>query len=212
MRVRQFRVPYEKHTDYPFLIRRPDRERDLIFIHIPKTGGTSIRAALDFPEPQPEKRIRKHYVAAEIKRFLPADIWDNAYKFAFVRNPWERLVSQYWYRIRQGATEAHHDRLQGFRIWVMENIPPQSSINLEPQWLWVTDGQDGILVDRIFRFDKMQDEFERLRKEADLPEVELPHLNVNARKDNYRDYYDDALRIHVANYYQQDIEHFNFTY
>ena len=60
-----------------------------IFIHIQKTGGESVTAALGGPKNSPDK----HWLANELKAVTELDIWDNYFRFALVRNPWARLVS-----------------------------------------------------------------------------------------------------------------------
>jgi len=60
-----------------------------IFVHIQKTGGESIRAALGLPRYEP----RKHRSARELRELYTPEEWASALKFAIVRNPWDRLVS-----------------------------------------------------------------------------------------------------------------------
>lgn len=70
-------------NEWPFFIK--GRE-DIIFIHIVKTAGTSIRHSLGFHPPQKEI-VRKHNDAATIISKIGQEKWDNAYKFTFIRNP-----------------------------------------------------------------------------------------------------------------------------
>ena len=63
--------------------------RDFTFVHIQKTGGTSIRVALGLPKVPPGK----HWSAARHRAALGREEWERRFTFAFVRNPWDRLVS-----------------------------------------------------------------------------------------------------------------------
>lgn len=84
-------------------------DEQILFVHNPRTSGTSIRRALlrgtdpnhelQFPAALPD--MGKHAFPYQIKkkmqtsRFIPADTWDNVFKFSIVRNPWDRMVSLY---------------------------------------------------------------------------------------------------------------------
>ena len=68
-------------------------EHKFIFVQINKTGGTSVRHAL-LPE---SGRENVHQFAQFYKKHCPK-VFDKYFKFAFVRNPWDRVVSQYEFR------------------------------------------------------------------------------------------------------------------
>ena len=66
-----------------------------IFIHIIKTAGTSIRESLGNDKEQIE--FSCHSSAKSIKKRALEATWENYFKFSFVRNPWDKMVSQWWY-------------------------------------------------------------------------------------------------------------------
>jgi|SRR5215468_8444806 len=73
-----------------------DRHR-FIFVHINKTGGTSIEKVFE-PDADQTNVAFKHARAAFYRREFPEQFRDY-FKFAFVRNPWDWLVSRYhWSR------------------------------------------------------------------------------------------------------------------
>lgn len=98
--------------------------RDCIFIHIGKTGGSSIRvylAAAAFHNPG--WRIHKehrHLKASDVREKLGAEIFDSAIKFAVVRHPVDRYISACrqcrtdandsgtWHKIRAGEHPANN--------------------------------------------------------------------------------------------------------
>lgn len=74
-------------------------EKKFIFIHIQKTAGSSLARLLKSQAPDIRPFLGQHDHALWAKRHLGSE-WQKYYKFAFVRNPWDRLVS--WYQmIRQ---------------------------------------------------------------------------------------------------------------
>src|ERR1700676_1205404 len=60
-----------------------------IFIHVQKTGGNAVRSALGMSV----NDAHKHLFARELRGIYGGAAWDSRFKFAFVRNPWDRLVS-----------------------------------------------------------------------------------------------------------------------
>jgi chondroitin 4-sulfotransferase 11 len=74
-------------------------EKKFLFIHIQKTAGSSLARLLKSQAPDTRPFLGQHDHALWAKKHL-ASQWNEYYKFAFVRNPWDRLVS--WYEmIRQ---------------------------------------------------------------------------------------------------------------
>src|SRR5258708_8913369 len=73
-------------------------DRKLLFVHIQKTGGSSLTQVLKQHVPDLEEIGGTHDHAGWMRETL-ADKWPHLFKFAFVRNPWDRLVS--WYSMIQ---------------------------------------------------------------------------------------------------------------
>lgn len=79
----------------------PPRNRDYVFIHIPKCGGRSIRWALGKSTGAAANRVDHADVRDQIAR-MGRDNWDRLYTFAAVRDPYERLVSCYAWTQERG--------------------------------------------------------------------------------------------------------------
>ena len=74
-----------------------NHKHKFIFIHIPKNAGTSIRNSFQI-EGYDKKVVNKpypHNSCSEIKTYCGDTVWETFYKFAVIRNPYERLVSYY---------------------------------------------------------------------------------------------------------------------
>lgn len=188
---------------------RKGKNKDFIFIHINKTGGTSIISIIG-------KSFRKHLTAKEIIGYKGQQKWDNAYKFTVVRNPWDRVVSQYKFRSKTNKSKMKVNPIP-FNDWVkkvfQENDPfyfgkrPQMYI---PQVEWLKNHDGKIDVDRIIRFENLDKEFKDV---ADYIGVnnKLPHLN-STEQVNYRDFYDEKTKAIVSSWFKEDIETFGYKY
>ena len=180
------------------------RERYLqnyLFIHINKTGGRSIETALGC--------VYEHKTARQKRREVGAAVWDEKFTFAFVRNPWDRVVSQYFYRrqTEQGAEDL------SFEDWVRRVYAEQDpqlrsrEVLFLPQSDWVTDENGDYLVDFVGRFERFEEDFQHVCDRIGVAKS-LPHKNKSSRGD-YRAYYTDETAGIVARYFAEDIDRFD---
>ena len=120
---------------------------EYIFVHINKTGGTSIAKAIGLPK-------KNHLTAKEIIDIVGQTKWDKAFKFTFVRNPWAKVVSHYLYRIKTNQTSMS-DKNISFSDWVkvtygeckdplFYDIPKM----FQPQVEWLINKHGKIDIDR----------------------------------------------------------------
>ena len=182
-----------------------------IYIHIPKTGGYSVCKALNKP--------------LEIgHRFLedyPKENTANYFKFAFVRNPWDRFVSAYFY-LKEGGRNLGHDRhgqqivnrFSDFRSFVANFHSVKKdfkSLHFLPQVNWTHDKQGNMQLDFVGRYENFQDDFNKVCKILDIPNLKIPHWNVSAHNE-YRQYYDKITERIIAEEYSQDIEWFDYSF
>lgn len=185
---------------------------NLVFVHIPKTAGGAIEELLrPFKAPGRKTPLRRllryvpvrqdpmrayipgHSTAAWHRRTLGAGIYDNATSFAVVRNPYERLVSEYEY-VRQNPKHHRHEKAQrlDFNSYLRSNTNRLSQMG----FIEAPDGS-GIMVDRIIRFEALHDELNDLLSDAGA-NVALPtggRLNSSEKKplDHYLT--DENVRI-----------------
>ena len=177
------------------------------FIHISKTAGTSITRALNIPF--------EHLTSEEKKQEVGQCEWSRRYTFAVVRNPWDRAVSEYHYRIKTGQEGMDHLNLS-FKSWLrlvyVEKHPDfyTSEKFFMPQAEWVTDERGKLQVDRILRFEDLENEFKELCR--DLAEkAHLPKVNMTKRS-HYQDYYDDETIEIIRDTMAQDIDLFGYEF
>ena len=178
-----------------------------IFIHINKTGGSSIEKALNIP---PE-----HLTALEKIEELGRKNWERRFSFTVIRNPWDKVVSHYHYRVQINNIDLSV-RPIGFKEWVKRTYGIQDVFYYDnpkmfmPQSDWITDHNGRVLVDFVCRFENLDDDFsyvcEKLRKSTNLPHIKA------SKRGKYGNYYDEETIEIVARWFSKDIERFGYCF
>lgn len=194
-----------------------DYEKELIALAIPKTGSISLHFSLGFTViPEPDEY---HASLKTIIKQHPET--ENYYKFAFVRNPWDRFHSLYkdftLKRIYQYSGKIRHNKplfsefknFNDFCINIkesewMNNVFLQSQTEITEY-----KGQQG--CDFIGRFENLHNDFERLTKALNI-KATLNIMNKGVYKETYREYYSTEAQKAVEKLYQKDIDQFKYTF
>ena len=197
-----------------------------IFAAIPKTGTHSVRRALrvhmapedleqvglfvqrSLPMPDLARIGHGHITLAQVRPFLPTGDFDTFFKFAFVRNPFDRFVSYCSFITRELG---HFDRdPQKVMRYFLAN-PPMDHILFRPQHEFVTDAEGSLLTDYVGRVEQMQQSYDEICARIGIPSAALDQVNSSRRKD-YRGYYDPALIDGVAKLYARDLILFGYEF
>jgi hypothetical protein len=202
-----------------------------LYVHIAKTGGTSVRAALNklrWRDPLyyltfPAHKIsamtghklglkfprHSHIIAA--KEMLPAEYFDSLFKLAVVRNPWDLQVSSFHHihRERPEVMNGITDFNEFMRYKLDPDRPYQyhidTSLSLQSDYL--IDLHGNICVDFIAKYEQLQEDFNYICEQLKLPKIVLPHQRHAASRDpNYRTYYDDDVIEAVARHFAADAD------
>jgi chondroitin 4-sulfotransferase 11 len=183
-----------------------------IFIHIPKTAGTSVALALF-------GKGSRHVPLFEYER---ANGWKfkRYFKFAFVRNPWDRLVSSYFFLKRGGLNEMDKrwadENLSGFddfdsfvRGWITEdNIG--TWLHFLPQHHFICDDMLNIKVDFVGRVESMEADFAYVAKRLGCMRP-ITTANKGTHR-HYSEYYSPETRDIVGQVYRNDIRLFGYRF
>ena len=210
-----------------------------IFICIPKTGTTAVsrslskyciknfsdgRGGLGYGE---DRDPRKHFTYSEYLHLRLANtekIDEDYFSFAFVRNPFDRLVSQFhftglgWWRTNESHLKSGLEFC--FKNYVKhivaQDLPfschtyrARMSNQPDEDWSQLQFVDEG--VDFIGRFENLQVDFNVICDRIGIPRQNLPHINRTKHKP-YAAYYDDETRELVAAKYAKDIEHFGYKF
>jgi len=197
---------------------------EFAFIHIPKTAGRSIEKALgELPErPFAGRRATRafpHTKGVELKRMTGEDVWERYFSFAFVRNPWDLMVSSYhWWLHKAGKFENRRAQqravlgLGSFEAFMhskfgrlMINECPGSMLD------WVQDETGALMVDFLGRFETLDRDWSTICQRLGAPYRPLPHENRIARAP-YREFYNEETRAIVAERFHKEIELFGYEF
>lgn len=188
-----------------------------VFIHIPRTAGTSISRHI---HPQASRMYLAHATASFVKYQLdmtgPA-VWDKLFTFAFVRNPWERLVSWYLFyrRHRKGRKVLpFHDFIQRDSM-IMGSFAHNgwTDTNLWSQAIFLTDNatpSGNIMVDFVGKYENIDEDFAYICSKLELPMHIRKKNNVAAY--NYKDYYTDEDAARVEKLCAWEIKQFGYKF
>lgn len=185
-----------------------------IFIHVNKTGGTSVSIALRPWEFLPAI-AGDHDPAIEIcNQMLKKElIFSEFWSFSIVRNPWDRMVSSYYYRQQLlEKTNKHFIPLDlSFSDWMTHKVL-QDPCNYEwiNQSLMLVDKNGKIMVDDIFFFENLEEAWKRITDRLGL-KVFLSKANKTERED-FRTYYTDETAQIVADRFADDIKLFGYKF
>jgi len=179
-----------------------------IFIHIPKTAGTSLVQSI-YGDVSAEGHRNIEFYKNIFSNELP-----NFFKFCFVRNPYDRLYSSYKFLQKGGMNkndaksfDTHLKQYADFEDFVLNGLTKallKEIIHFIPQTHFICNGKGLVLVDFIGKFENLKQDIGKLEKKLDL-EIILPHLNSN-KKENYLSIYTDEMLEKVKEFYENDFK------
>ena len=186
-----------------------------IFVHIPKVAGVSINKALF------GNLGGGHRAILDYSLIFGKNEFKSYYKFTFVRNPWDRLLSAYLF-LKEGGlhkndanwSEKELSGLSNFdefvKNWV-NKINIEKGIHFKPQYKFITiNGK--IAVDDVYKVENINLDFEKICGKLNV-QNRLQFLNkTKSKTKNYRNYYNDETKKIVEKVYKKDIKLFNYQF
>ena len=203
-----------------------------IFFKTRKTAGTSLQIALSefcgdddiitgshkFYGKETEKHFsginmdkfwtdHPHPELAQTKKFLGEKIWNSYFKFAFVRNPYEIVVSRYFWE-RRGKLKIDDCSKENFKLWVKNELNNKSYDLLHPY-----TATNNIELDFIGRYENLQEDVDYICNILKLPKLTLGKNKAGYRdKNHYTEYYDDEIKNIVKSFFNKDLKLFNYSF
>ena len=206
-------------------------QKKFLFIHIPKTGGNSLQNILkDSSEDQlvghpPDENgvlqrfqvrneqynLGKHATLSQYK-----EVFSSLYKFAVLRNPWDRMISYYfsphrgvqvWNRysfleLVNEVQPAHHFTCCKRRprpLLILENLCKEAGIRFP-----FSRKRIDTEIDFLIRFEDLDKGFQKVCERLAIPYIPLPRAN-RSRHEHYSVYYDEETRQAVGQKFRAEI-------
>ncbi len=192
-----------------------------IFIAIPKTATHAIRFALRphmaeedleqvglfvnkrMPFEALEKIQHGHITAQEIRPLLGEEIWESYFKFAIVRNPFDRFVSYCAFVNANNPKFAENPMPYFYNALV--NKQTHKHILFQPQSSFIADQKGKILIDYVGKYETLQESYNIVCDRLKLPHTALEVVNTSSHKP-YKEYYNEELVEMVGKHFRIDLE------
>ena len=173
--------------------------KNYLFIHIPKTGGSSIKRMLEptltirdvllggtpFGEAiathyLQKYGIGKHATAVQLKKELGKDQYNAMYSFSIVRNPYFRTLSIFLF-LKQWKKGPYHNEIR--LIKTLSQFLKSSVIEKDPiarpQATWITDDNQHLLIDEIYKLEELSHNIQKLWGVLKLEREKIPIVKIN---------------------------------
>ena len=179
-----------------------NHEHKFLFIHIPRTSGSSIESQFIFD------KNTKHWILNDWKKYLEPEIFDSYFKFSFVRNPWDFIISKY---MSPAFSCVGKKSGQSLRYFLKHYKTPKNE-----HGEFFHDYFKPEQMDFIGRFENRENDLNYISKKIGLNIDKRIHIRKiqmqDKNKKHYTYYYDEETKQIVAARYAQDIEYFGYKF
>jgi hypothetical protein len=119
---------------------------------------------------------RNHLPGPRIRQMVGRDVWDSYYKFCVERDPFDKIVSGYYWSMSERERKSQP-------VMTLDEFVYSEHAHDYSDWDRYADNPYRPIVDRILRFDHLQPELDEVCARLGLPVLELPRLKGTQRKD-----------------------------
>ncbi len=205
--------------------------KKFIFFHLYKCGGNSLRQVLNKVDTHSIEWGGVHGLPDDVRtHYLREDklnVFDDFYIFTFIRNPYDFMVSTYFYGKSNPNHFMHNDILNNnmtmtefipYYMKIRENhlsssIRPFGSNKVVTIKDWLHDNNGNEIMDYVGKLETMQSDVKKIFKTLNLPLSQVPVVNVNGNRDkNYRKYYNGTSKNMIDQYFAWELEKFKYLF
>ena len=193
---------------------------NFIFIHVYKCGGMSIRKA--FAGHNTVETGKSHCTISQLAKELDesgrAELISSRYKFAFVRNPFDWMVSLYEFCKKHEGHELHEKTKHGFSEFLLKYVTEDLDHTVTPNGLITTltgflYSNGKCMVDFVGRLENFNHDFIKVLQATGITIDEIPYENKRDNKaEGYRKYYGHEDKMLVEKYFYNDLECFQYQF
>lgn len=189
-------------------------DKRAIFLHVPKTAGTFVKDLFRirrFDDPGPDVRPSpQHLTCEQLRQRIGDKKYDHYYKFTFIRNPWARILSSYYWRTTLPRKREAPPFIEFIEL-VARTVPERNYYALEFGEHFIPQTEYSRDVDEVFRFEEIEVGIHAL---AERFKVKVGRLAAREPKpsDRYWKFYDERSRRLLGETYAEEIEQFGFTF
>jgi hypothetical protein len=208
-------------------VRVSDQHR-LLFVHVQKTGGNTVRSVFNSAAPDARNPLGDLPKHAHLGGILRAEPGLAAYDvFGFVRNPWARMVS-WWSMIQDAKTNAEAGnagavaRLRTNRFMRLVATTYETfddfAIRGPAEFPRLRTPQLRYLVtparraDFIGRTEHLATDLPAAFARVGVVIEEVPQANASSARPPYQEFYSEAARRHIADVYAEDVTEFGYAF
>ena len=188
----------------------------VLFVHIEKTAGSSIHKAL-YKSRLPSTKIpdtwngstiiNYHRPAAHYQKTLGSN-FDKHFKFSFVRNPWTKVVS-HWFYIKR--FHRFNKEIRTFDDFIFQEHNWTATV-FRSQKKFLADNNGSLLVDYVGRFENIENDFQEVCKKTNISINHLTKENKSSSAVDINDIYTKETKKRVEELCREDIEYFEYNY
>lgn len=212
-------------------------KHNFLFVHIPKTAGNAIQnILLKYSEDQrvvsklkhdgverfgvaSSYGTKKHTKLFDYKKVISREVYDELYKFTIVRNPWDRVVSRYFFKkmkreFEKGISAEQIEEMPFDKkefIKIISTTPTLESFLIENPGNEKVDFLNDTDIDFYIRFERLQDDFAEVCSRLHIPNEALPIRNQSKHRD-YKTYYDEETKNLVHKRHKNEIDYFDYKF
>jgi hypothetical protein len=206
-------------------------DKRCIFIHIPKCGGTSIENVI-WPRPEDLTEANlwwgfvskyhnkyqtgglQHLLARQVRSEVGLEIFNSFYKFTIVRNPWDRIVSQFAYmQTRPDLMDFIGMQPDTEFKAYLGLIQKKQHVQWMPQTDFILDQDGTLLVDKIGRLESIEKDSNEVFDILGVCREQDKNFHANrSERKSIDHYYDQESAEMVGEIYSSDISYLNYGF